>query len=121
MLRLKQEHFDAFAREAQSEFEEEMVAHLYQSFGDVCRPMGEEGVRALIKRGIDDAEGHGITSRRGVCKYLNLAVVFGADFDTREAWAKLILEDGSINDPDMRAEKLAKAGVLAIEGEERGE
>jgi hypothetical protein len=121
MLRLKASHHQAFRRAALDDFEDRMVEHLREHFGDICRSMGEDAVRALIARGVVDAERYGITSKRGVCKYLNLAILFGPDFARTEPWAGPIIEDASIEDAEIRIDRLADAGVHALEEQERGE
>jgi hypothetical protein len=48
----------------------------------------------MVRHGIQRAKVYGIKSRRDVCKYIDLMIVFGRDFDTnkRTGWAREILK-----------------------------
>jgi hypothetical protein len=121
MFRLKRAQWDAFERAEVETFEDEMVEHLRRHFPTECQQMGDESLREFIAEGLERAERVGIITERSVCKYLNVAMCFGADFTTREPWAISILKDDTITDPDARADTLANAGVEVLEQRERGE
>jgi len=121
MFRMKRAQWDAFERAEVEQFEDEMVTHLREHFADECQRMGDEGLREFIAEGIERSERVGITTERSVCKYLNLAMCFGADFLKQEPWAISILKDDTITDPDGRADALARAGEEVLEQRERGE
>lgn len=121
MFRMKRAQWDAFERADVEQFEDEMVTHLRNHFASECERLGNEGLREFIAEGIERSEKIGITTERSVCKMLNLAICFGADFTTREPWAILILKDDTMTDPDGRADALAHAGEEILEQRERGE
>ena len=66
-------------------------------------------LRDTIQYGTKRAADYGITDRRDVCKYIDLAVVFGRDFDTdrRSPWAGKIL--GQRSSPALRMRTLLTA------------
>lgn len=90
---IRQAQLNVFSQVEVEKFEEWMVEHLNRFFPRECQNTGEARVRETIRHGINRAAAHGITARRDVCKYIDLAMVFGPDFDTdrRSGWAAGIL------------------------------
>src|ERR1700681_3763804 len=105
---IRSAQMDAFSENASQAFEDRMMAHLNRCFPDQCGAMQEAGVRETIRYGIEQAADHGITAQRDVCKYIDLMVVFGRDFDRDPAvpWASSILNDRALIDPTVRTETL---------------
>jgi hypothetical protein len=66
-------------------------------------------LRDTIQYGTKRAAGYGITDRRELCKYIDLGVVFGRDFDTDRcsSWAGKIL--GQRRSPTVRMKTLLTA------------
>ncbi len=93
MLMIRQEQLRLLAQAEVEKFEDWMLAHLKKFFPAQCQAAGDSKVRQMIRRGIERAAAHRITSRRDVCKYIDLMVVFGRDFDKdhRYPWAGKIL------------------------------
>jgi len=93
LLTLRPEQMTAFSRAEEEKFEAWMLTHLMQFFPKQCTTLGEAQVRELIQYGIQRARACEITSERDVCKFIDLMIVFGRDFDTdeRSAWAGEIL------------------------------
>ncbi len=62
--------------------------------------VGEADIREIIRDGRERASRHGFRARRDVCKYIDLMIVLGRDFDSHAStrWA---------------AEILARAGIAA--------
>jgi hypothetical protein len=87
-----------------------MLVHLQKFFPGQCYAAGEERVREIISHGIDRAATYGLTSKRDVCKYIDLMVVFGRDFDTdsRLRWAAEILRQR--RNPGIKMRLLLEAG-----------
>ena len=92
MLRIRAEQFQLLSHAEVENFEEWMVAHLKRFFPVQCRAVGDSRLRETIQTGIERAARYQITARRDVCKYIDLMVVFGRDFDTdrRYPWANTI-------------------------------
>jgi hypothetical protein len=96
LLRVRAEQMVALESSPRGVFERWVEAHLERCFPDHCsRLRGDSGVRDFIAHGIERARVHGITSQREVCKYIDLMVTLGRDFDTDLAlsWAGEILRD----------------------------
>src|ERR1700730_18124956 len=89
-------------------FEDRMVVHLNKCFPRQCKAWGEGGVRVSIRYGVERAASHDITSKREVCKYIDLMVVFGRDFDRYPGlpWASSILVDRTMPGSTVKLERL---------------
>jgi len=92
MFKMRREQMDAFRRESIREFEDGVARHVERCFPDRWAALGEGGVRQVIQRGVERAAVYGIVAERDVCKFIDLMLVFGADFDQERAWARQILE-----------------------------
>ena len=93
MLILRREQIQAFEDFLLKQFEDRTLAHLREFFPDQCNALDEPQLREGIRSGIRRAEGYGFSSKRDLCKYLNLMFTFGRVFDTDPElpWAAKIL------------------------------
>jgi hypothetical protein len=93
MLRIRSKQFAAFSHAEVEKFEEWMEVHLKKFFPEQCDSEGEEQLREKIRYGIKRAAVYGITTKRDVCKYIDLSMVLGPNFDVdgQVAWAAEIL------------------------------
>lgn len=48
-------------------------------------------MRKLIELGLDRAGGHGIVAERDVCKFIDLMLVLGSNFDEDHPWVRDVL------------------------------
>jgi hypothetical protein len=106
---IRQAQINAFSQVEVQKFEDWMVQHLNRFFPSQSKSAGEVQLRDTIRYGIRRAASYGITDRRDVCKYIDLAVVLGQDFDTgrRSRWAAQIL--GQRSSPAVRMKSLLTA------------
>jgi len=105
---IRKEQMSAFAGAAATDFENRMVAHLNKCFPAECETLQEPGVRETIRYGMRRAAHYDVRAERDVCKYIDLMMVFGRDFDTRAdlPWASRILNDRVLKNPTARIERL---------------
>jgi hypothetical protein len=105
---IRQEQMSALAKGGATAFEDRMVVHLNKCFPGRCQKLPEVQVRETIRLGIDRAAGYGVSTERDVCKYIDLMMVFGRDFDERAdlPWASRILNDLVLKDGTARIERL---------------
>ena len=82
-----------FSQVEVQKFEAWMLAHLRKFFPERCEALGETQLRETIQFGIKRAAAYGITLKRDVCKYLDLVIVLGRNFDEDRTlpWAGKIL------------------------------
>ena len=93
MLALRAPQMAAFSLAEVQKFEDWMITHIRQFFSKQCAALKEPELRDLIQYGIKRAASHGIVSERDVCKFIDLIIVFGRDFDAdkQRPWASQIL------------------------------
>jgi hypothetical protein len=109
MLTIRQEQITVFSQLEVEKFEEWMLAHLKKFFPAKCRALGESKLLEIIRRGVKRAAVYQFTSKRDVCKFIDLMVVFGREFDTdkRLPWAGKIL--ASKGAPEQKMQDLYAA------------
>jgi len=118
MLRIREDQMNALQKPALEDFVDEMVLHVHEHFADESVELGIERVRARIEQAIRSAEGHGVVSPKGVCKYINLMMIFGPDFDTNPRtapWVQPILNDVTVPDPTARMDVLSDRALAIVE------
>ncbi len=95
-------HMQAFSAQQRRRFEDEMVVHLRKEFPDETADLGEDGLRGMIREGIDKAKGYTITLERDVARYLELMLALSPTFDDGEEypWAPDILKQGEMTGRD---------------------
>jgi hypothetical protein len=93
MLTIRQAQMDVLSRLEVQKFEDWTLTHLQRFFPAQCAALGEQRLRESIQHGIRRAASYGFKAKRDVCKYIDLMIVFGRDFDTdkRHRWATEIL------------------------------
>ena len=116
-LRSRQVRFFASGRLLLHEW---MAAHLRQHFPQQLSGYDPEHLAELIRRGEERAFGYGIESGPGICKFIDLMVVLGEDFDTRPEYQGLscLLRDQSVGDGASRIEAVARAAVSLLQPED---
>lgn len=118
MLRIRTEQLEALRAPALDDFIDEMMLHVHEYFPRESMALGLEAVRERIEDGIKKAETHGVTSPRGVCKYINMMMTFGPDFDTHPdtaPWVRPILDDPEVPDGTARMDILSDKAVAILE------
>lgn len=93
-LTIRAEQLDEYSRREVRKFEDWVGEHLRKFFPQQCEAAGDPEVRRLIRDGIRRAAGYRITSQRDVCKFIDLTMLAGENFesDPRLPWALEILE-----------------------------
>jgi hypothetical protein len=119
MLTIRKEQMQALSRVTIQEFEKDMAQHLTQFFPDESAAMGDKALRAHIRHAIARAKEYGVTSERDLCKYLNLTMVYGRDFDTDPEleWMRDFLADPDVPDPGERMSRLYAESLHRLERE----
>lgn len=121
MLRIRTEQLDALRAPALDDFIDEMMLHVHEYFPKESMAIGLEAVRARIEDGIARAEAYGVTSPRGVSKFINMMMAFGPDFDARPdtaPWVVPILTDPAVPDGTARMDLLSEKALSILEDEE---
>jgi hypothetical protein len=107
MLTMRQEQCDVLNSDLRRRFIERMMAHLHRCFPHQCESLEEPALRDLIEWGIQRAASYRIIAERDVCRYIDVMMVFGREFDTDPAcaWPPPILIASHV-DPAVKTEVL---------------
>jgi hypothetical protein len=105
MLEIRSEQLESLSAYTAQAFEARAYAHLHRAWPEACERRGDEAVRASIRHAIGRARQYGISSERGVIRFLNAMYQCGDEFDT-EPWAAAILTDASLA-PQRKLDRLA--------------
>lgn len=106
MLKIRAEQLAAYSQAEVDRFTEWMMSHLKRFFPRECKALGDDRLKETIQFGIRRAANYGIRTKRDVCKYIDLVVVFGRNFeeDGKIPWASEVLK--SQNQPSIKIEIL---------------
>ncbi|MFN7997632.1 MAG: hypothetical protein U0Q18_28700 [Bryobacteraceae bacterium] len=93
MLTIRREQLDIFSKLDVENFEQWVLTHLKKFFPAQCAAQDDRRTVDMIRTGIRRAGIYRIVSKPDVCKYIDLMMVFGPDFDQdrRYPWASEIL------------------------------
>ena len=116
-LKIRDEQMKVFEQAALRSFEDEMVKHIKQFAIKHSEIIGDQGVREVVRMGIERAKKHGLTNRGPVRFYIELMFMLGSDFDTdpQYPWAGEILNDPGIVDQMERADRLYDKAMNYVE------
>ena len=113
MLAITPEQFEAFEKFHINKFRDEMLAHFAEHFPGRTEHLDKEAFTKYIEDGIDEAMAYGLTTKKQICRFLNIKVLMKAKvpFDKDvHGWAVKILRDKkTIREPEDR---LAHLGDL---------
>lgn len=111
MLTIRKEQMAVFGPLGQKAFEDRMLVHLKKVFPEQSESLGEPKLRDTIQYGTQRAAAYKIISERDVCKYIDLMIFYGRDFDKAPnlPWAQSVLQNKAIRDPTSKIERLYRA------------
>lgn len=95
MLVIRAEQMVALGESIKRRFEREMADHLSTFFPEQCAALRADELSLFIQTTIDRALAYGIDCERDVCKFLDVAMALGNDFDRSDEhpWSREILSD----------------------------
>lgn len=108
MLVIRNEQMQTMQSVALDEFENEMVAHIKEFAPKHSEVIKDEGVREVVRLGIERAKQYGLTNRGPVRFFIEMMFMFGSSFDTdfQLPWAGGTLNNETIKDQAQRADIL---------------
>ena len=114
---IRKEQEEALANVPAMIFEERMIGHIKKHFPSHFEALGEANCHELIRYGIERGAVYDFVSEKNVCKFIDLMLCFGVEFDTDEkhGWASSILADESFEYADEKMEALFQEGVRRLE------
>lgn len=116
MLKIRREQVDLLAESSQRVFERRMLAHVEKHFPEHYVKLGRDDCLELICFGIERAKLYDFVSERNVCKYIDLMLCFGVEFDrdSKQPWAAKILNDESWVSADVKMSALFQRGLSQL-------
>ena len=87
-LRIRNDQMKAFSEYMDRSFENRAVLHLREEFPAETGVMTEEQLRTLVQERSNRASQHQLTRETEIGLFLDLTIMFGADFDGTSPWAK---------------------------------
>jgi Domain of unknown function (DUF4123) len=114
MLVIRREQLALFSAAEVRKFEDWMVVHLNKFFRRECSQMGEAELRETIQYGIRRAASYGLKAKRDVCKYIDVMMALGRDFDTDERLTRVTRVLTQRTSPNARAQNLLQAAVTHL-------
>jgi hypothetical protein len=108
VLVIRKEQMEVFYDATGGVFEDQLVEHFKLSAPHQFLELGEEGLRSVIKYGMDRADNYGFTMRGPSRFYVESMLILGSDFDTdpQYPWAFQVLSDQQTRDEVRRADAL---------------
>jgi len=110
MLTISAAQIEALGEIERIRFVESMCLHLRQFFPESVPFLDDQAVRCRVEYTLRRAAVFGLSSRQDLCRYLNLAALFGWDFDRNphRAWMHCYLTDDQVSCPSERLARLVK-------------
>lgn len=107
MLIIRREQIEALGAQARERFIAVMRRHLEASFPERCDALGPDGVRGLIQRGMEKAQGFGLAVEQDVAGLIHFMFEGDPEFDHRPefVWAVEALRDDRL-EPRERLDRL---------------
>jgi hypothetical protein len=94
-------------------FQIRTLAHMKRCFPEKCAELEDAMLEELIHYASQRASDYGFVNEREVCKFVDLALLFGRDFDRDPSldWAQGILLDPDFELATERADELYDQGI----------
>ena len=116
MLTIRQEQLLALEAQANEASEDRLARHAQRFFPTQVAALAEPDLLRYVRQAVAAAQGHGFVTERDICKYLNLTLALGRDFDTAP-WARTILGAEHITGPTLRINRLYLKAIELAEAE----
>jgi hypothetical protein len=105
---LRKAQLVALERHLRAAFITEMCDHLRKHFPACVSAIESRALSRRVEDALAYAGRYGLTTRRDLARYLNLAAAYGWGFDREpgHAWMRRILNDPEVSDPSARLQRL---------------
>jgi hypothetical protein len=120
MLTIRHSQIAHFSSEKRRQFIVAMCRYLREQFHDELWAVDAATLQRQVDTTIHRARNYGLSTERDCCRYLNLAVTYGWDFDRQPQydWMRKILIDTQVTTPSQRLHKLVDQCIYRSEVEE---
>ena len=93
MLVIKKNQIDVFEKVMFSQFEDKMVAYLKDCHSNALADENDQKIRLLIRDGAKKAKKYGVETEWDVCRFIQLIVIYGPEYEEKNEDIRNILED----------------------------
>jgi hypothetical protein len=114
MLKVRDAQLSALRIPQREQFEEWLARHLREGFPLKTAALDDAALADFVKRGHARAEAFGLTRGSSICKFVDLLMFLGEDFDKKAGTIKARLSSAAIPDPNDRVD--AVAAMVAARG-----
>lgn len=90
MLTIRAEQMEALREGVRRRFEQRMLLHLRSAFPRYVEGFSEDELRALVRSGMERAEGYGISSAPDVARFIEYLLCRGPRFDRVAAVSRIL-------------------------------
>ena len=107
MLKLRQQHLDAFESQVIKLFAARVLDHVKAVWPAECEELGEDAAATIVQTAIQRGSLLGLVSEHDFVRFVDLYFLLAADFDTNPfvVWVRPILADRSLT-PAARLDRL---------------
>jgi len=111
MLVIRREQMEILSACMLKGFEDRIVGYLAKRFPDACAAKDEPAPRESLRKGIEHASRHGITTEYDVARYIELMYCLSEDFETSPEtfWVSAILENPELSPSEKMDQLYAQA------------
>ena len=106
MLNIRVDQVKILLEDADRRLQRDIAKHLRWHFSKQIERLNGAALHTLVVRSIEQARSFGLTARRDLFRFANLAVLYGRDFAREQAWMGAILSDHSVSIPSTRLKLL---------------
>ena len=112
-LTIRQSQMDIFAKAARERFVSEMVVHVKTYFPSQYAKLGDAGLRNTLTETVLKAKTYGFSSKRDICKFINVTMMFGPGFDRSLPLFPTIL--AGPESPSVKARRLSETALAVYQ------
>ena len=108
MLTIRKQQIDILSEYMVKRFEDQVLAHLKTAFPETFEQKGEEGLRRIIRDGMEHTRHYGLVSEYDIARFLILRVL-REDFDTNPEtpWVGTVL-NSTVLSPHLKMDQLCR-------------
>lgn len=109
MLTIREAQMAVLAQVTTRRFEDDLLRKLKEFWPEDCESLGDDGVREVIRYGMQRGLGYGLVTEQQVFRYVNLMFLCGRDVDL-QPWAEPVLSNPDIAG-DAKLDFLAQSAM----------
>ena len=120
MLTIRNAQMKVLSAQQRQKFVDAMCEFLRIQFNQELESISQTSLQAKVSAALNTASHYGLRSHRDCCRYLNLAVTLGWEFEQlpENAWMLEYLTDPNAGNPSQRLHRLISKCLYKMEVEE---